>query len=55
MVAIKENKKEILEILLKNDRVNFEVKDLNGDGLLTIAHKAGKTGADRCAVVTCRR
>ena len=40
-VAIKENKKNILEILLKNERVDFEVKDKNGDFLITIAYKTG--------------
>ena len=41
MVALKQNKKDIVKILLTNNRVDLELKDKNGDGLITIAHKTG--------------
>ena len=45
IVTIKgKKKKNILEILLTHDRVNFEFKDKNVDGLslvFTLAHRTG--------------
>ena len=39
-MRLPENKKEILNILMKHNRVDLELKDKNGDDLITIAYKA---------------